>query len=463
MTQTPRRPGPAISGIKSGPASMGAMTRRLALLSVGAAALGGCSWVDDLLTSDKEKLPGRRQAVIVPRRGLEPGSVTATKVVLPPPVSNADWKLAGGVPSHNGGHPALADKVARAWSGSIGEGGGYRQKITAPPVIAGGRVYTMDSDANVTGFDATTGNRLWRTTTQADDDRSTNIGGGIAIDGDIVYAATGRADLLGLDAATGAIKWRAKLPSAARSAPTIAEGKVFLTTLDSQVLGLSATDGKKIWSYQSVAPETTVLGLPAPAYADGILVAGFGSGDVLALRASNGSVVWGESLASARGRTSVSDLSSVRGRAVISGGRVYAIGLGQLMLAIDLRSGRRLWEREVGSTETPWLAGDWLFVLSNDAQLAAINTADGSLAWVHELDRYEDEAKQRDPIHWVGPILAGDRLVVGNSLGSAVSISPYTGAVLGTQKLSDALSLPPVVAANTLFVVTDDGTLTAFR
>ncbi len=455
MTQPPRRPDQSLPR---------RLSRRAALLSVAAPlALGGCTWLDGLFSSDKEKLPGRRQAVIIARRGLEAASITGARVTLPPQTATPEWKLAGGPPSHEGGHPALRATLERAWSASIGTGGGYRRKITAQPVIAAGRVYTMDSDGMVSGFDAAGGRNLWRTDTQSEEDRSTNVGGGIAVEGDTVFAATGRAEVLGLDAATGAIRWRQKLPSAARSAPTVAEGKLFLATLDNQVLGLSTADGRKVWGYQAPAPETTVLGLPAPAYSEGILVTGFGSGDVLALRAANGSVAWGESLASARGRTSVSDLSSVRGMAVIKGGRVYAIGLGRLMLAIDLRSGRRLWEREVGSGETPWLAGDWLFILSTEAQLAAISAADGSVAWVHEFDRYENEEKQRDPINWIGAILAGDRLVVGGSLGSAVFVNPLTGSVIGTQRLSGALSLAPVVADGTMYVVTEDGTLTAYR
>jgi outer membrane protein assembly factor BamB len=455
MTQPPRPPDRRLPR---------GLSRRAALLSAAAPlALGGCSWLDGLLSSNKEKLPGRRQAVIVPRRGLEASSITGARVSVPTQTATPEWKLAGGLPSHEGGNPALRATIERVWSAGIGAGGGYRRKITASPVVAGGRVFAMDSDGTVSGFEAAGGRRLWRTDTQGEDDRSTNVGGGIAVEGDTVFAATGRAEMLALDAASGTVRWRQKLSSAARSAPTVAEGKLFLATLDNQVLGLSTADGRKVWGYQAPAPETTVLGLPAPAYAEGILVAGFGSGDVLALRAANGSVVWGESLASARGRTSVSDLSSVHGMAVIKDGRVYAIGLGRLMLAIDLRSGRRLWEREVGSGETPWLAGDWLFIVSSEAQLAAISTADGSVAWVHEFDRYENEDKQRDPINWIGPVLAGDRLVVGGSLGSAVFVDPLMGSVLGTQKLAGALSLAPVVADGTMYVVTEDGTLTAYR
>ena len=150
--------------------------------------------------------------------GLQVDPGARGKVTLPAAVSNADWPQPGGGPAHQMGRLACSDGMARAWSADIGEGGGYRQKITAQPVVAGGRIFTMDSDAVVSAFDAAAGGRAWRTDTQADDDRSTNVGGGIAADGDTLYAATGRSDLLALEAATGNIRWRVKLPEGALGA-----------------------------------------------------------------------------------------------------------------------------------------------------------------------------------------------------------------------------------------------------
>jgi outer membrane protein assembly factor BamB len=181
------------------------------------------------------------------------------------------------------------------------------------------------------------------------------------------------------------------------------------------------------------------------------------------LRAASGAVAWGDSLASARGRTSMVDLSTVRGLPAIKDGRVYAIGFGGLMLALDLRSGRRLWERDVASSETPWLAGDWIFIVSQDAQVAAISRTDGAVAWLTQLDRFENMEKQKYPIRWLGPVLAGDRLVLVGSNASLVALDPVTGAVLGKQELSDHASVSPVVAGGTMFVITDDAKLTALR
>jgi outer membrane protein assembly factor BamB len=142
---------------------------------------------------------------------------------------------------------------------------------------------------------------------------------------------------------------------------------------------------------------------------------------------------------------------------------VYAGSLGGLLLSLDLRSGRRLWERDIATGDTPWVAGDWLFLLSTAGQLAAIARNDGGVAWVTQMPQFEDEEKKKDPIHWIGPVLAGDRLILGSSNGLAMAVSPYTGKILGQQELSDAMSVAASVAGGTVYVITDDATLVALR
>jgi len=437
------------------------LSRRAALLLPLAAT--GCSLFDDWFGDKKTPLPGTRVGILASKRGLEVDNPSGRPVTLPPPAPLPESPQAGGTAAHVVGHVAVRDTLAEAWHASIGEGGGYRRKITARPVIAAGRVFAMDSDAVVSAFDAKGGGRLWRFETADPDTSSTNVGGGIAFDGGTLYAATGLADVVALDAATGKQRWRTTLPTAARAAPTIAEGRLYIPTLDDQLFALSAADGKKAWSYQASAADTSVLGLPSPAYAEGLLVAGFGGGDLICLRAASGAVSWTDSLASVRGRTSMVDLSAIHGLPVIQEGRVYAVGLGGLLVSLDLRSGRRLWERDIGSGETPWVAGNWLFVLTSDQELVAINRDDGAIAWATQLPRWENEKDKEDPIRWLGPALAGDRLVLAGSNKQAVAVSPYTGKVLGMQKLSGAASVAPVVADQTVFVVTDDGALLALR
>ncbi len=432
---------------------------RLALLLP---VLGGCSLFDEWMGTEKAPLPGARVAVLAASAELK-ASPGAPRVTLPAPLANADWPQAGGTATHDMEHPALRDAATQAWSSSIGAGGGYRRKITSGPVVAGGRVFTLDSDAVVAAFDAATGATLWSTATKGDDDRSTNIGGGVAHDRGIVYVATGRAEVLALDEADGKVKWRARLPAPARAAPTVAANLLFIPLLDNQMVAVSATDGAKAWSYQARAAEPVVLGLPAPAFADGLVVAGFGSGELVALNPLGGALIWADSLAAARGRNSLADVSTILGRTAIKAGRAFAVSMGQQLAALDLRSGRRLWERDISASESPWIAGDWMFLATTAGQVVAVSLVDGQVAWVTQLDVFENPEKKKTPIRWLGPVLAGDRLVVAGSNGQALSLSPYTGQILGKQDLAGAASVTPIVAGGTLYIVTDNGALTAYR
>jgi outer membrane protein assembly factor BamB len=436
------------------------IARRTALLAP--VALGGCSLWDDWFGKRKTPLAGKREPILVGRRGLTVDD-GAPKVVLPPEVRNAAWPQSGGNPTHVMGHLAAGDSLAEAWSANIGSGGGYRRKIMAHPVAADGLVYVMDSDAVVSAFDIAGGRRAWRFDTRQEDDDSTNVGGGLALDQGTLYAVNGLAEVVALDATKGSVRWRNSYGAPARSAPTVVEGRLFVTTIEDRLLALAADDGRQLWNHQAANATTSVLGRPAPAYAAGLVVAGFGSGELATMRAETGNVGWTDNLAAAVRTGTLADFSAIRGLPMIGDGRVYAISMGGLLVAVDLPTGRRLWERQVAGEDSPWAAGSWLFVVSLDQKMAAINRDDGRVAWVTELPRWENPEKEKDAITWFGPLLVGDRLIVAGTNKEALAVSPYTGEILGHQTLSGAASLGPVVAGGTVFVVTDDGRLLALR
>jgi len=443
------------------PGSGPRLSRRATLLLP--IALGGCGLFDDWFGSSKKPLPGKREAISAVRRGLTVDE-GAPKVTLPPPIRNAAWPQAGGNPAHLLGHLAGNERLTRTWSVDIGAGGGYRRKLMAQPIVANGLVFAMDSAAKVTAYDLGSGARRWRLDTKDDDVDSTNVGGGLAYESGTLYAVNGLADLVAIEADTGKEKWRTNFTEPARSAPTIAEGRLFLVTIQDKLLGLAADDGRLLWSHQAQNPATSVLGQPAPAYSSGLVVGGFGSGELSALRADTGTLVWSDSLGANRARASAADLSSIRGIPVVSKGQVFAIGLGGLAVGMDLPAGRRLWERQVAGEDNPWVAGSWMFIISTNQEVAAINTDDGRVAWVSALPRWENPEKQRGALTWYGPLLVGDRLIVAGTSAEALALSPYSGEILGRQELSAAASgVGPIVADGTVLIMTDDGRLTAWR
>jgi outer membrane protein assembly factor BamB len=437
------------------------LARRAALLAP--LGLAGCSLFENWFADKKTPLPGKRESVFVDRRGLVVDE-GAAKVVLPPAVQNAAWPQAAGNPVHLMGHLSASDNPKEAWKANIGEGGGYRAILMAQPVVLNGTVFTMDSDAVVSAFGLADGKRLWRVDTKPETDDSTNVGGGLGADGSTVYAINGLASLVALDTATGKEKWRADLGVPGRSAPTIADGRVFVTTIDDRLFAFTAADGRQLWTHQAANPVTAMLGRPAPAYYRGLVVAGFGSGELAAVRADSGSIVWTDGLGASQGRATVADFLAIHGAPVIVNGLVYAISMGGLLVCNDVPAGRRVWERQVAGEDTPYIAGDWMFVVSAQQEIAAVNINDGRISWITQLPRWADPDKRKTTLTWYGPLLVSDRLIVTGTNNDALSISPYTGEILGHITLSEAAApFAPVVAGGTVLLVSNDARLMALR
>jgi outer membrane protein assembly factor BamB len=156
-------------------------------------------------------------------------------------------------------------------------------------------------------------------------------------------------------------------------------------------------------------------------------------------------------------------LPDISARAVIDRGRVYVIGHSGLLVAIDLRTGQRAWEAPVSGVYGPWIAGDFLYTITIDGEAACIDVRSGRIIWVTQLPRFEDEEDKEGRIVWAGPMIASDRVIVVGSNEQALSLSPYTGAVLGRLELDASATLPPVIAAGTLYLLNDDGDLVAYR
>ncbi|MGG5808976.1 PQQ-binding-like beta-propeller repeat protein [Falsiroseomonas sp. CW058] len=436
--------------------------RRAALLGA-AALLSGCGSLDGILGTRKTPLPGERRSVLRADPTLAPDAgVDGGAVALPPAGRIAEWPQVGGPPSHAPGHAALAEAPRQAWRASIGYGSGYRQRITAGPVIAGGRVYAVDAFGEVSAFALENGGRVWRTDTSREDESAGAMGGGVAVEGNVAYVATGLADVLALNAETGAVMWRVRIPAPARGAPAVANGRIFVPTVENQLLALSTEDGRRLWTHRAQPLVTLPLGLPTPAVEGETVVAGFGTGELTALRAADGRVLWGETLGGVA-NTSLADIVGITGYPVIDRGRVVAVGLGNVTIAVDLRSGRRLWERPFGGGNGAAAAGDWVFAVTRAGDAVALGREDGRIRWVRELDAAPEGGRRGEPAQFGPPLVAGGRILVPSSRAELLMLDPAGGAVAGRVPLSAGVTLPGAVAQDTLVLLGDDGTLMALR
>ena len=274
---------------------------------------------------------------------------------------------------------------------------------------------------------------------------------------------TGWAGVIALDAATGAKIWEAKPAGPLRGAPTLAFNSVYVMTQDNQIHALSAADGTPLWNESGAATQAGVFGVAAPAAGQGSIVAGYSSGELAAYRYENGRVLWADALARTSMSTEVGSLTDIDADPIIDAGRVYALGQGGRMAAYELVTGQRVWELNLAGISTPAVAGEWIFTLTNDARLLAIARSTGRVRWITQLPQFRDEEDRKGPIFWTGPVLAGDQLWVASSEGDLMRVSTGEGAVARFAELDADVSLPPIVADATLYLLDDSGTIHAYR
>lgn len=437
--------------------------RQLVLGTFLVSTLAGCGtggWFGD---DEPPPLPGERISVLQMDRRIEPDPViSSVPVSLPPAAANEGWPQAGGHPGHAMGHPALAAAPREAWRRSVGAGSSSTRRLTAPPVVSQGRVYAMDADHEVAAFDEASGRELWRIDLRPETESGDALGGGLGFGEGSLFATTGFGEVVALDPASGTVRWRARAGVPLRAAPTVANGRVYVVSVDNQAFAFDLS-GNRLWSHTGILETAGLLGAAAPAADGSVVVVPYSSGELFALRAENGIVAWSDSLAAIRRVGALSGLADIRGMPVIDRGLVVAVSHSGRMAAIDQRSGIRVWEREIGGTNMPWVAGDYVFVLSNEGEVVAMTRDEGRIRWVASLPRWEDPEDREELILWSGPILAGNRLWLVNNRRELVALSPRDGSVVSTQPLPSGALMAPIVANGTLYVLGDNGTLTAFR
>ena len=430
----------------------------VSLLS-GCAILGG--------GGDKKKdtpTLGKRMNILTGESGAEVDPALAgISVIVPTPRENADWAQPGGNAGKSMGHVALGSATTRVWTADV-SGTNKRERLAAAPVVSDGRLYVVDTQAMVHAFDAATGAKIWSTQIEVKNDvKSSRFGGGVSALGSMVYATNGVGDVVALNAADGSELWKVRPAGPLRGAPTLSNGNVYVMTQDNQVYALKQSDGAVQWNEAGTVGLAGIFGVAAPAAAQGTVIAGYSSGELTAYRYENGRNLWNDALARTSISTSVATLSDIDADPVIDRGRVFALGQGGRMAAYELVTGQRIWELNIAGIATPVVAGEWVFVLTDDAKLLCIARPTGKVRWISQLEAYRNQKKKKNPINWNGPVLAGNRLIVASTEGDVVSVSLGEGSSTTLVNLKQSVSLPPIVAGGMLYILDDSGRISAFR
>lgn len=432
--------------------------RRIVACLAIVAALAGCREPEAILPGERiDVVTGEPvQTVIEPRQ---------VPFQAPAQRANADWTHRAGTPAHDLVNPALGQVSTRLWSVQIGQGDTRRQRLSAQPVVAGGRIFTLDSQARVSAV-STSGAILWSVDTSPTRDRADEAsGGGLAYGEGRLYVTLGFGEIVALDPATGGELWRQDIGSVATSAPTVEGGRVFVSGRDGVGWAVDAATGRVLWTVRATSDELGVLGSAAPAVSGELVVFPFISGELIAAETATGTVRWTGYLLGERVGASYARVSDITGDPVISGGRVFVGNHSGETAAIELGTGQTLWRAPKGAQGPVNVAGGSVFLISDQNDLVRLEAGDGAVVWSVPLPFFVNpRPARRETIYaHYGPLLAGGRLIVPSSDGVIRVFNPADGALVGTIDLPSGAAAEPLVAGGTLYVLANDGTLNAFR
>ncbi|WP_213953985.1 MULTISPECIES: outer membrane protein assembly factor BamB [unclassified Variovorax] len=312
--------------------------------------------------------------------------------------------------------------------------------------VNGDMVTVASTDGTVVAIDARTGTEAWRASVGAP------LTAGVGSDGSMAAVVTKKNELVVLDG--GKVLWREPLAAETFTAPLVAGRRVFVQTADRATSAYDGGSGRRLWIQQRT-PEALVLKKPGVLLAVGdTLVSGIG-GRLVGMNPSNGSSRWESPIAAPRGTNDVERLVDLTGSVSRVGdsvcARAYYVNVG----CVDAVRGGLLWSKPAVSAEG--LSGDAQLVVGteSDGNLMAWRRADGERAWQSDRLKYRD---------LTAPLVVGRSIVIGDGTGLLHFVSREDGAPLNRLSVDgSAIAATPVVAANTVVVVTRNGGVFGFR
>jgi outer membrane protein assembly factor BamB len=246
----------------------------IAVLIAAALASSGCG----VFKKGKAKTPvlGERIPVLTSESDAEVDPATqALPFTLPAAVENAGWTESGGNASNSMGHVALGAALQPAFTVQAGRGSSLTARLAAPPIVAKGRVYTIDTLGVVRAFDAKTGGQVWASQTpDLKGNEDALYGGGIAYDNGRIFATNGLGFVSAMSEENGGILWQVRPGGPLRGAPTVASGAVYVISQDNQIYSLKEDDGTSNWSQPASLEIAGIFGAASPAVGQGTVVAG---------------------------------------------------------------------------------------------------------------------------------------------------------------------------------------------
>ena len=337
-------------------------------------------------------------------------------------------------------------QLKKEWSRSIGKGQGETFNMLVP-AIDGENIFAADVEGLVLALDRTTGKVIWK------NDLELPVSGAVGAGYGLVVVCTLKGEIIALDAVSGEEKWRAQAPSEVLAAPAINGDIVLVQTQDDRLMALDADTGSQRWLFDNTPAVLTLRGTGSPVLTNRLAIAGLSSGKVIALDAQRGIPVWEQRVAIPQGRSELERVVDIDGGLLLSGGTLYAVSYQGRLAALDLESGRILWQREASSSVGLAQGYGSVYVSLANGTVEGVDERSASALWSNDaLARRQLSA----------PEVFSSYVAFGDLEGYLHLISQVDGRFVGRERIdSDGLRARPLVVGDWLYAFGNGGNLVA--
>lgn len=338
--------------------------------------------------------------------------------------------------------------VERVWSTSIGSGAG-KVPVNIQPVFDSGKLYVADRKGRISVIDSDTGSVESSTNTKL------RISAGPGVSGDSLMFGTLDGEVFVFNKETLSVEWRSPVSSEVLARPLLHDGIVIVRCIDGRIFGFNALNGTREWLYDRGVPLLSLRGSSPPLARGGLIFIGYDGGEVLALRATDGTVVWEQIVSSREGRTDLERLADIDGEMAIIANELYVTTSRGRLASLALDSGRILWVKDAGSSDGLSIARTDLALSDEQSQIWLIDRINSTTLWKQDKLLHRDLSR---------PAFYLNYTVVGDYDGYLHFLDTRTGEFVARTRVGGkGIRVAPLAVGTTLYVLSENGSLSAFR
>lgn len=415
--------------------------------------------------ASKKDIPQGKRISVIDAPVLSEQNFSKKDFALSKATTLEKWTQVGSNERHLNQNLSLSAEPQKIWTIDFGSGSSKRNLLLAAPVIQNGIIYTQDVNGTVRAFDLKKGAQLFKQKLSPlnENDSETGLNGvGLALGTKNLYALTGFGGVFALNSSNGNITWRQDLGKPIRTQPTLANGILYVETIDNQLLAFEASTGSEMWRYNISAEDTIYAGGVSPVADETkqVVITAFSNGELQAFNAKIGYPIWSQNLINTRFTPSA--IHALKASPVIDEHIVYAAGSNDQTIAADVETGEIIWQMPVGGMSTPLVDKEVVFLVSNSYELLALDKKTGHILWQTPL--LDDMShKDRHTVHIFSPLLINGKLLVATSNGWLLHFNPKTGAFLSEDYAGEDLAVGPIAVNGYLILTTKNAKLIGFK